>query len=277
MFEKILGAASFSVTATRIVFCEGDEDEALYSAWFNDPATAVFPVGGSQQVQKCVEVFNSSETIKGVRAIGIIDRDYWPDEYLNSVVEGIHVLDVHELESLFCLRAVFTAVAKHQKIPPENVQQRYETFLAKAHKYFKGIPLNKQILERAKSRVEWNLKGFLNRVSPDLDLDKMKTDFEAAFDQKVWAFDPVKIFTEERETVMSAINGDHHEFLKYLPGKSYYSHAASELGLQKDAFVDLITASLLESKDDLSVLTQDLISALENYLPERQVSDEKGV
>ena len=47
--KSLLAAASFSIHAKRIIFCEGSEgksrDQNIYSSWFNAPDTLVVPVG----------------------------------------------------------------------------------------------------------------------------------------------------------------------------------------------------------------------------------------
>ena len=52
VLATVLGAASFAVVASRIVICEGEpdgDDQALYSAWFDDSDTVVVPLGTSDR------------------------------------------------------------------------------------------------------------------------------------------------------------------------------------------------------------------------------------
>ena len=62
--ESLLAAASFSIHARRIVFCEGTEgtslDQLIYSAWFNKSDTAVVPVGSGKDVVRCTTAFSES-------------------------------------------------------------------------------------------------------------------------------------------------------------------------------------------------------------------------
>ena len=106
---SILGAASFSVYASRLVFCEGREekslDQELLRAWFNDRETALIPVGGCDSVKRCTAAFQTRSVVSGFVASGIIDRDHWPDEVLSNL-ESVHVLPVHEIESLYVLKPV---------------------------------------------------------------------------------------------------------------------------------------------------------------------------
>jgi AAA domain, putative AbiEii toxin, Type IV TA system len=69
--NTILGAASFSISATRLIFCEGGldaKDHRLLKAWYNCPNTAVIPVGGCSKVRQCVDVFNGNHATKNIEA-----------------------------------------------------------------------------------------------------------------------------------------------------------------------------------------------------------------
>jgi AAA domain, putative AbiEii toxin, Type IV TA system len=95
LLEALLAAASFSIFAKRIVFCEGDEERSLdwrlYSACFKGKETVLMPVGSGKEVVQCVKAFARSEFVSGVSAIGIIDRDYWPQEFLDRQPSGSSV------------------------------------------------------------------------------------------------------------------------------------------------------------------------------------------
>ena len=69
--DIIIGAATFSISAKRIVFCEGKRDLALYSAWFFSDDTEVVVAGDCKEVIKCVEIFNSRPIVNGIQAIPI--------------------------------------------------------------------------------------------------------------------------------------------------------------------------------------------------------------
>ena len=285
IIEQILGAASFSVSARRIVFCEGTRgsdkeeipyDEILYEAWFNDIDTAVIPVGSCDEVIKCVEVFNSNKAIVGANAIGIIDRDYWPDDYFSNLSPNIHVLKVHEVESLLCLPEVFYAVAKYLQIPNDQMLKKYNDFIAKAKNHFKNAIYNKQILERAKRQFELNALALVNNVSTNDDLTKVETDFAMALDPNKWNFKPNELLYDEEAKFKAAIGGKEIDFLRLFPGKSYISHAMQELGIQASRFIEIVTAALSlpdDAKPDanLNQLKIELVQALRNYLPDRKI------
>ncbi|MCA1675437.1 MAG: DUF4435 domain-containing protein, partial [Actinobacteria bacterium] len=114
--EALLGSASLSFYASRVVFCEGDEtslDVALFNAWFSGVDTVVKPVGDCQRVIRCVDSLRNSGIAQSLQVIGIVDRDFHSDSYLTAMPEGTHPLPVHEVESLLALPEVVQAVATH--------------------------------------------------------------------------------------------------------------------------------------------------------------------
>jgi AAA domain, putative AbiEii toxin, Type IV TA system len=118
--EILLGAASLSFYARRVVFCEGeigDRDETLYGAWFNDRDTVVRAVGSSEMVQRCIAAVAGGWLVGNLRAVGVIDRDFHPAELLAALPTGTVALKVHEVESLYCLPGVVSAVAQHLHRP----------------------------------------------------------------------------------------------------------------------------------------------------------------
>ena len=254
VLEKILGAASYSVFAKRLVFCEGEAggiDERIYSAWFSNDDTEVFPVGGCDDVFDCVEVFRSSRANINVEAIGVIDRDYWPDELVGRrQAAGVYVLPVHEIESVLCVPGVFHAVAEHLGRDREEADARYEVFIGKARSNFNGIALNKQILERSKHRVRDFAESAINNVPPAQDLGEVKVSLDSAILPDKWAILPSEVLEEEAVALRAAHQGTAMEFLSKFPGKPGMEALTQELGLAgRDALVQLVcTALLFEAK-----------------------------
>ena len=157
LLEVLLAAASFSIYANRIVFCEGEEDKSLdwdlYSAWFKGRETAVMPVGSGKEVVQCVKTFLRSKFVSGVTAIGIIDQDYWPNEFLDAQPEQITVLPYHEVECLLCREKLFRAVGTHLGRSGAEVDRLYQSFVARAKSKCIGGFLHKQISERFQAPV----------------------------------------------------------------------------------------------------------------------------
>ena len=164
VMQSILSAASFSIFARHIVFCEGEDknkhDCSFYSSWFNDTNTAVIPVGNCSEVVQCTIAFGNSKIVSGVSSLGIIDRDYWPDDYFSSLPDEVHPLPVHEIENLYCIRGVFEAVGNHLSLSSQDINDKYNEFLQKAKSLFTGGLLCKQFcLLDMKSLVGLPLTG----------------------------------------------------------------------------------------------------------------------
>lgn len=101
--EALLGSASLSFFASRVVFTEGESaslDSLLYEAWFNGPDTVVKPVGGSQRVMRCVDAVKNSGIAAGLTAVGIVDGDFHPANFRGALPSAVQMLPVHEVESL---------------------------------------------------------------------------------------------------------------------------------------------------------------------------------
>lgn len=280
--ESIIGAATFSISAKRIVFCEGarynQRDDSIYSSWFSGEHTAVIPVGSCEDVVKCVEVFNNNPVVNGVRAIGLLDRDYWPDDYLEGMPSEVHVLPVHEVESLICIQSVFIALAKQVGLNASDANSKYTEFLESAKNKFSGLFLNKQVLERVKRKTELSIRGILNQVPPHADVEHVKISYTEALNVENWGFSPDQIFEEETIRLNSALSSNNEEFLKLFPGKAIHGLAAEKMGISTDRVYALLSSALNipdeperqpSSSAVLLPLKNDLIAALNEILPLR--------
>lgn len=271
--ECLLAAASFSIYADRIIFCEGKEsglDKAVYSAWFNSQKAAVIPVGSSTNVIRSTLAFAESTLVAGVTAQGIIDRDYWPDEFIGSMKPEVKVLDVHEIEILLCLRGVLTAVAKYQGKSSVEAESLYEQFLNGARSSFESGLLNKQISERFRRRCENQFEVASNGMEVTDDLESTKRCHVESLDPAGWGIDPGDLFDQEQKTIQEALAGTEEDFFRYLPGKGFLPLAARSLGMDRKAYVNLVCRGLdADEGEPLHHLGVELDTTLTNYLPPR--------
>lgn len=265
--ESLLAAASFSIHAERSVFCEGVEgpslDQALYMSWFNSDDTAVIPVESCENVVQCTSAFGNSSLVIGVTSVGLIDRDYWPDHYFDSIPDEVSVLPYHKVESLFCLEGVFAAVAKHIGIAPDDAKQRYEKVIGEAKASFVDGLLYKQISERYRRRCEHQFRLSINGLSASDDFAEMSASHIQALDSQAWETAPNAILDEEKTRMETALAGSDDDFLKYFPGKVFYKRMASALGMEISTYVDLVCSSLNAADDsDLHILGTSLAEAI---------------
>ena len=214
--EFLLGAASFSIHAKRIVFCEGVEgpslDQALYTAWYNTRDTAVIPVESSANVVRSAAAFGESQLVAGVVAEGLVDRDYWPEDYLEALPQTVRPLDVHEVENLFCLPNVFLAVAKHLAMSTDDAAAAYTSFLTSIRKRFTGELLAKQVTERVKRRCEHE---FLNALSSVRLIGEPQSSAQV-LQPSAWGSPFEAIVEEEQKRLTDALNGPPEDINKYF-------------------------------------------------------------
>ena len=269
--ESILSAASFSIFANRLIFCEGTEssyDQIFLRAWYNKRTDAVIPVGSCRDVLRCATTFRESNILSGVTALGIIDCDYWPKTFLASLPTGISILPVHEIESIFCIKPVFISLAKYMGKKNSDADLLYNDFLGEARSRFTNGLLLKQISERFRCRCEDQVHKAMNA----LDVSGTETDVQAnhcsALSPKNWNVQPEKIFEEEKSLIEDALNSTCENFLKILPGKVYFPILVKKLGLSSASYVDLIADSLRSKKGDaLYELGRSIRDSLETIFP----------
>ena len=71
---------------------------------------------------------------------------------------------VSEIEGFICLEPIFKGIANYNGIETADSDMRYQSLMNKARAAFKGIPLHKEILNRAKKRAEIVLIALMNPI-----------------------------------------------------------------------------------------------------------------
>lgn len=244
VISEVLGAASFSISASRIVFCEGKPgslDLPILRAWHNCAKTAVVPVGGCNAVRECVNVFQAGQVTGGLTAFGYVDRDAWPDSYLNAE-PNVRPHSFSEIEGIFCSEPVFIALAKKNGIA--DPQAAFQAFMAEARARFVGPTLNKEILQRAKLRVEVEQRSLLNPIKPAPDLAKVKTDFINAAPAGGWPTYMQTVIDEEEKRLLTSQNGPADQFIRDFPARSYYKLAAQYMGYLPEKMLETLVMAL---------------------------------
>jgi hypothetical protein len=267
----LLGAASFSFYARRVVLCEGDEsspDAGLYRAWFEGSNTVVRSVGGSDMVVRCVSALRESGLIQGAETLGIIDRDYGPDSLFDALPTGVQVLPLHEVESLYCLPAVASAVADHVKHTFDETR-----YIDELRASADPLESHRVTLERWKRRLEPLLEGLVSSVTTkNTALEELESQIPELFDHQRWNFSPAAILVEEKTRVDTAAQGTVEDVLRVMPGKHRLAVAAKFVGLKADDYRLLINRVLGSVLNDDAPFRKRLEAALEACLPSRTAS-----
>jgi len=270
--EALLGSASLSFYASRVIFCEGEEtslDGQLYNAWFDGADTVVRPVNNCSMVLRCIDAIKNSGVAQSLEVVGIVDRDYHSNAFLDNLPAEAHPLTVHEVESLFCLPGVVAAVCEHTS----------KAFDAKEYSCALQATVKEQqrqaiVIERWKARVRPNLSGIIAQVNkPAVPLDALLAQMPTLFDQSSWPFSPQSILREEKESIEAIIpGGSAEEFLRVAPGKQLLPIAARFTGFDVKTYVSLITTALRPDSVNQPRLSHALVAALTPVLPARTVS-----
>ena len=271
--ETILGAASFSVVARHVIFCEGSESGSLdyqfFSSWFSDPETVVVPVGSCDQVVQSAMAFANSSLVTGMTCMGIVDRDYWPDSYLSHLCEPVHVLPLHELESLLCLKDVFQGIASHQAIDADQIESLYSSAVIEEKSTFRDGKLCHLVNERVKKRLERELLPILNSLGGSNSLPELREKYLGTADLLKDDLSIPSMFDEERKAVEQALaSTEESTYLQLLPGKGFEGTLAKAVGLSRSSYEHLICRALAATENsDLRPLGDRLRSALGSHLP----------
>jgi hypothetical protein len=271
--EAILGSASLSFYASRIVFTEGEHggmDDRLYSAWFNGNDTVVRPVGSCQTVLRCCEAMEKSGISLGLSALGIIDGDFHPAAFHDSQPTYVHSLKVHEVESLYSLPDLVQAVAAHLGKTDWNATD-YRDKLATSITVAQRHAI---IIDRWKAKIEPSLLGVTSGTGKrNEDIDSLVARIPDIFDYTKWDFLPQSVLEEEKKAVESVLpGGSSVDILRVAPGKPLIAVAAASVGMKVKDYADLIAKALAVSDNDpLSSLGKKIEVALKGWLPPRRV------
>ncbi|MFD6695887.1 ATP-dependent nuclease [Micromonospora aurantiaca (nom. illeg.)] len=265
----LLGTASLSFYAKRVIFCEGDEnsfDKILYAAWLGDRTTVVRPVGSADMVIRCVTALRRSNLIRNLEVVGLVDRDFHPDNYFAALPQGVYALGVHEVESIFAVPAVAVAVGSHIGNHVDEAQ-----LCATLISSYQDHERSKVILERWKRQVESRLVGVVATVGTrNAAISEISSQIPATFDSANWDFKPQEILETERTRVEEAfINAKASivEVLRLMPGKQLIPRVAQIAGMTPQAYRRLIVAAL-EGDSSLADLESSIRSSLSEFLPE---------
>jgi hypothetical protein len=183
--DILLGAASASFHAKRIVFCEGgksDRDAHLYGAWFNTRMTVIKPVGGSEMVHRCLSALSGGSLFANLQVLGIIDRDFQTDAYLKSLPNNLFALQFHEVESLYCLPQLVKVIASYTRRDFDEA-----AYVERVRQSITEQERQKVVLERWKRREGPKLIGVVAAVHGRNDsLDDILSTIPSVFSSGAW-------------------------------------------------------------------------------------------
>jgi hypothetical protein len=264
----LLGTASLSFYASKILFCEGEADALdaqLYAAWFDSKEIVVQPVGACDMVMRSVSALSSSQLVQNLTVLGVIDRDFHSDDRLDTLPQGVQALSVHEVETLYVLPSVVGAVAKHLGVSFDEAQYTREI-----RDKYTDSDRHRVVLERWKVRVERSLALIVSDVSTkQQSLDDIAKAIPDLFESANWNFSPADILAEEKERVEQLFTGSANldEILAVMPGKQLRPLGPAAVGVKPNVYDSLIVNAVRGDDAALQTLGKELRGALNAYMP----------
>lgn len=234
-----------------VVFVEGINgsfDSALYTAIL--PGFLVIPRGSCSQVIQSVKALKSNQQIHHLEVYGVIDRDRRvPAEIAKLEQDSIYVLNVAEVENLFCTQEVLKIVSNRLARDPEA------DFQAVSKTVFSRLQgeLDTQVSLRASSEIKFQLNMFN-------DGQKGAEAIDAALQSLVTQIDVEKIYSDANELYVNVLETKNYdELLALFNRKSLSSQVSTALGLANGSLPETVVRL---AKGDCK---EDIIHALKPY------------
>jgi ABC-type branched-subunit amino acid transport system ATPase component len=228
------GALLLEVLGSRksVVFVEGDNgshDVALYRALL--PGYLVIPRGSCSQVIQSVRAFKGNDQLHHLQAFGLIDRDRRVEAEISKLAEdSIFVLDVAEVENLFCTQEVVKLVSEHLRRDPEA----------------DSAAVVKAVFSRLQSELEVQISLMVSsevkfRLSRFTDGHKSETALSSAFASLVGGIDVATLHSEIKTKFQAVIESrDYEGLLRIYNRKSLCKDVSKVLGLSDNGLAEWV-------------------------------------
>lgn len=212
--DSVLGALTLDINTKVLIVCEGVEggpDEVLLSRWFSGAGQKILPVGTSIHVSQVVEVLRKDHLFKGGKIFGVVDRDEKSDEDIKKLEDaGILTINVNEIESIYCVEGVFSAVAGHLLKDVKEVKKEFRKLIKKK---ITPVVVNKYALQRTKHICRSKLSALLDSIKPNEDKKVTGTALKEALKSEQIRFSPTEIFDCEIVKIENAVSGEWAELV----------------------------------------------------------------
>lgn len=234
-----------------ILFVEGENgshDVALFQALY--PDFAVFPRASCEQVILSTRALRQAVQFHHLHVHGIIDRDRRHDrEIANLKRDGIEVLEVAEVENLFCIPEVLKLVAQHLELPVDETLHKARNFVLGR---LKG-ELENQISSHVADEIKFRLNVFDTKKR---GAEELKAELES----RTRDINVDSIYEETRRQFEEVIqNQDYIGALKLFNRKGLSQELSSFFGIKK--LPDFVLRMVQRAKP------QEWTQAFTEYIP----------
>jgi len=265
--EALLGAATLTTNARRVIFFEGISGKGLasdlFKKWIRGGKSAAVGLGSRTFVLDAGAAFAQLGIISNANVLAVVDRDHGPESWLAALKAPAFVLALHELESLFALPEVLRFLAVHFAYAGPDV---WQSFLERAREQLEAsIP--KMVAERVRARIGALLDGaFSGSQIKATVADTAEAHADSM--EGIWSGDTIrKMFDEEESWIRTEMARNDHGILIPMSGKHALTVAADVLGTRRHAYASVVLQAIDNPKH---ALHGAIVAEWEKYLPARE-------
>lgn len=242
----------------NVLFVEGEKgsyDFELYKHIY--PDFYVVPCGSCSAVIQNTKAFRNMGHLHNLHIYGIIDHDYRTDIEVESYSRnGIHVLEIAEIENLFCIEGVVRIIAEHQAYP--NVEDKIESVKDSVFDAFLQ-EYDNQLCSICEREIQHKLKNYKKtnqNTQQDLE-DQLASLFRS--------INVAELYTNTKNRLNEIIdNKDYDCLLGIFNRKNIHKRISKKLGLtdtEDDNYAKLVLRLLNTDKKE------HIISIMSKFTP----------
>ncbi|WP_144775396.1 DUF4435 domain-containing protein [Marinobacter maritimus] len=215
-----------------VVFVEGENgsfDVSLYRELLSN--FLVIPRGSCSQVIQSVKALKANAQIHHLDVFGLIDRDRRVQAEISKLEQdSIYVLEVAEVENLFCTKELLEIVSERlARDPAADFATVSNTIFGRLQ-----AELDTQVSLHVSSEVKFKLNVF------DV-MQKGASNIDAALQNLIASIDVYQIYTDTNAVFSLVLqNNDYRQLLALYNRKSLSSQVSNSLGLANGSLPDTV-------------------------------------
>jgi ABC-type cobalamin/Fe3+-siderophores transport system ATPase subunit len=238
----------------NVLFVEGESDSldiAIYQAYYSN--FLIIPMSSCHKVIEATRAIKETPFIHHIRAFGIIDRDYRPQEEVDALMLNyVYTINVAEVENLLCTEGILRLVAVQQMHNPEAIVESATNYIITA---LKG-EIEAQISNKTENEVKFRLNNFKKRGNSKQGiLDGLSATISAINIDDIYNRNEILY-----RDIIATRNLE--QALKYYNRKTLAGRISSVFGLANKEYPELVLRLLNSDKQP------QIVSALQPYLPD---------
>lgn len=227
------------------MFVEGDKgsyDFELYKHIYSN--YYIVPCGSCSAVIQNTKAFRKMNNLHKLNIYGIIDHDYRTDTEINSYAnDGIFVLEIAEIENLFCIEGVVRIIAEHQAYP--DIESKIETVKSAVFTAF-NQEYDNQLCCICEREIQHRLKNYKKSSL------NTQEDLQNQLNSLVTSIDINQLYSATKSNIDGIIiQKDYNKLLGIFNRKNIHKRISKELGLtstEEDNYAQLVLRLLNTDK-----------------------------